>query len=61
MTSPKFQTDRTSNATKPPQPKDRESPSYGKSGRGSDSLLAHLRQERRAKAQAAKLKPPAAE
>ena len=57
MTSPKFQTDRNgSNSSKQPPPKERDSPSHGRSGQGSESLLAHLRQDRRAKAQAAKLK-----
>lgn len=55
MTSPKFQTDRS--GAKLPEPKKREAaPNPGRSGRGSDSLLDHLRQDRLTKAQAARIK-----
>jgi len=55
MTSPKFQSDRS--GSKSEEPKKREStPNPGRSGRGSDSLLEHLRQDRLTKAQAARIK-----
>jgi hypothetical protein len=55
MTSPKFQPDRS--GAKVPEPKKREAaPNPGRSGRGSDSLLDHLRQDRLTKAQAARIK-----